>query len=99
MYAIRSYYAMGAEVKTALNIVGFDRKNFGKDALVEILKGGNEKIRECRITSYNVCYTKLLRAIIMIGAYKANALFIKKAKKMINLVITSYSIHYTKLYE
>ncbi len=45
--SLSDIFAMGAEVKTALNIVGFDRKNFGKDALAEILKGGNEKIREC----------------------------------------------------
>ncbi len=38
---------MGAEVKTALNIVGFDRKNHEKEALGEILRGGNEKIKEC----------------------------------------------------
>jgi len=45
--SLSDVFAMGAEVKTALNIVGFDRKNFEKDALAEILKGGNEKIREC----------------------------------------------------
>ena len=38
---------MGAEVKTALNIVGFDKKNLSYEALGEILNGGNEKIKEC----------------------------------------------------
>ena len=42
-----------------------------------------------RITSYNVCYTKLLRD----GYYD-----FKKAQGYSD-VITSYSIHYTKLYE
>ena len=89
-----------------------------------------------RITSYNVCYTKLLRknatenAIISValdnydemysseregytGAYKkesgswkvniSNGDVYSKLKSGLNLkkdgVITSYSIHYTKLYE
>lgn len=45
--SLSDIFAMGAEVKTALNIVGFDAKNQGKDALREILRGGNEKIQEC----------------------------------------------------
>lgn len=45
--SLSDIFAMGAEVKTALNIVGFDRKNHGTEVLGEILKGGNEKIKEC----------------------------------------------------
>lgn len=45
--SLSDIFAMGAEVKTALNIVGFDRKNHEKEALGEILRGGNEKIKEC----------------------------------------------------
>ncbi|QKF81788.1 selenophosphate synthetase [Halarcobacter ebronensis] len=45
--SLSDVFAMGGEVKTALNIVGFDRKNNDKNALKEILKGGNEKILEC----------------------------------------------------
>jgi len=45
--ALSDVFAMGADVKTALNIVGFDKVNLPSDALVEILRGGNEKIREC----------------------------------------------------
>ena len=40
-------FAMGADVKTALNIVGFDKKNHGTEVLREMLRGGNEKIQEC----------------------------------------------------
>ena len=58
-----------------------------------------------RITSYNVCYTKLLR-----GGSRMRHIFQKgsdtKAPVLLllhgtggNDVITSYSIHYTKLYE
>ncbi|RXJ84861.1 selenide, water dikinase SelD [Arcobacter sp. CECT 8985] len=45
--SLSDVFAMGAEVKTALNIVGFDRKNLSTEALGEILNGGNEKIKEC----------------------------------------------------
>ena len=45
--SLSDIFAMGADVKTALNIVGFDNKNQGTDALREILRGGNEKIQEC----------------------------------------------------
>lgn len=45
--ALSDVFAMGAEVKTALNIVGFDKVNLPAEALGEILRGGNEKIREC----------------------------------------------------
>ena len=45
--SLSDVFAMGAEVKTALNIVGFDKKNLSKDALGEILRGGFEKIKEC----------------------------------------------------
>lgn len=45
--ALSDVFAMGADVKTAMNIVGFDKKNLSKEALGLILKGGNEKIKEC----------------------------------------------------
>ncbi len=45
--SLSDVFAMGAEVKTALNIVGFDAKKQGVDVLGEILKGANEKIKEC----------------------------------------------------
>ena len=48
----------------------------------------------CRITSYNVCYTKLLRGKAF-DVTPAPAPMGREATR----VITSYSIHYTKLYE
>ena len=55
-----------------------------------------------RITSYNVCYTKLLRYLIAIstGFVLAGPVgeFAVVGRAGGN-VITSYSIHYTKLYD
>ena len=45
--SLSDIFAMGADVKTALNIVGFDSKNQKKEVLGEILRGGNDKIKEC----------------------------------------------------
>ena len=45
-----------------------------------------------RITSYNVCYTKLLRS----GGGEHH---VDGGALLKDFVITSYSIHYTKLYE
>ncbi len=45
--SLSDVFAMGAEVKTAMNIVGFDRCNLPQEALGEILRGGNDKIKEC----------------------------------------------------
>ena len=58
-----------------------------------------------RITSYNVCYTKLLRDGLIVDEARmrrnldmTHGLIVAEAV-MMGLVITSYSIHYTKLYE
>ena len=65
-----------------------------------------------RITSYNVCYTKLLRVfhhqyllrdgkpyIIEITRRCSGDLYPVPVQPATGVVITSYSIHYTKLYE
>ncbi len=45
--SLSDIFAMGADVLTALNIVGFDGYNHPKDVLDEILQGGLSKIKEC----------------------------------------------------
>ena len=70
MYAIRSYYAMIEEAAPALNesylvphgnirmeAMGLEDREPTKEELHEMCK----VTRRDRITSYNVCYTKLLR--------------------------------------
>ena len=45
--SLSDVFTMGAEVFTALNIVGFDSKNLTREILKEILAGGKSKVDEC----------------------------------------------------
>ncbi len=45
--SLSDVFAMGAEVATALNVVGFDGCNHPKEVLGEILQGGLSKVKEC----------------------------------------------------
>jgi selenide,water dikinase len=45
--SLSDVFAMGAEVLTAMNIVGFDACNHPPEVLSEILAGGADKVREC----------------------------------------------------
>jgi len=45
--SLSDIFAMGAEVMTAMNIVGFDGCHHSPEVLREILAGGADKVREC----------------------------------------------------
>jgi len=45
--SLSDVFAMGGDVKTALNLVGFDSCHHSREVLKEILKGGDDKIKEC----------------------------------------------------
>ena len=93
----RDYFYVGAfyifSLWVALGVVAI------VDYIKQQVKNQKTVTYSSRITSYNVCYTKLLR----LGQIeKVEEPFIK-AQIIVPTeyvgVITSYSIHYTKLYE
>jgi selenide,water dikinase len=45
--ALSDIFAMGGDVITAMNVVGFDKANHPYEVLEEILKGGQSKVKEC----------------------------------------------------
>ncbi len=45
--SLSDVFAMGGEVLTALNIVGFDACNVSEEALKQIMRGGLDKVKEC----------------------------------------------------
>lgn len=45
--SLSDVFAMGADAKTALNLVGFDGKHHNTEVLREILRGGQSKAHEC----------------------------------------------------
>lgn len=45
--SLSDVFAMGAEVATAMNIVGFDACHHPRSVLKEILAGGQQKVQEC----------------------------------------------------
>ena len=47
--AISDIYAMGADPRTALNIVGFPKGTLDIEVLGEILRGGGERVREAGV--------------------------------------------------
>ncbi len=45
--SLSDIFAMGAEMKTAMNIVGFDGCHHSKEVLKEMLRGAEDKVKEC----------------------------------------------------
>ena len=66
MYAIRSYYGVNENVKNVLKNNGIENL-LGSENICSNINEAIEKSKLIlsRITSYNVCYTKLLRALMI----------------------------------
>ena len=81
MYAIRSYYAL-RESADGFYIAERDLELRGPGEVLGTRQTGLMEFRVARITSYNVCYTKLLRghAAEVIGREKHLDSIYKKMK-------------------
>jgi selenide,water dikinase len=91
--ALSDIYAMGAEPRTALNIVGFPKGTLDLDVLREILKGGAERVHEAgavilgghtiidRELKYGLAVTGIVhpdRVIRNVGVREGDALVLTK---------------------
>ena len=91
--ALSDIYAMGAEPRTALNIVGFPKGKMDIAILVEIIKGGAERVREAGAVvigghslideeiKYGMAITGVIhpdRVIRNVGAREGDALVLTK---------------------
>jgi selenide,water dikinase len=91
--ALSDIYAMGAEPKTALNIVGFPKGALDLEVLREILKGGAERVKEAgaviigghsiidRELKYGMAVTGIVhpdRVIRNVGVQEGDALVLTK---------------------
>jgi selenide,water dikinase len=91
--ALSDIYAMGAEPRTALNIVGFPKGTLDLDVLREILKGGAERVHEAgavilgghtiidRELKYGLAVTGIVhpdRVIRNVGVQEGDALVLTK---------------------
>jgi selenide,water dikinase len=91
--ALSDIYAMGAEPKTALNIVGFPKGALDLEVLREILKGGAERVKEAgaviigghsiidRELKYGMAVTGVVhpdRVIRNVGVQEGDALVLTK---------------------
>ena len=65
MYAIRSYYDLEKDPKQLNNIINDPQYTNVISKLKLQLKKLMIKYGDDRITSYNVCYTKLLRMVLL----------------------------------
>ena len=74
MYAIRRYYAVELVVLHAEAVVGLGHVGIEPLRAFEQLGGSGEVSATDRITSYNVCYTKLLRLAPKIAFGRARAI-------------------------
>ena len=89
----------GATMAAGMFVLG-RIKGIDRPAIATIMP--NLKDNTLRITSYNVCYTKLLRgtaSCINAPRCRTRRTASAKARVSAQTVITSYSIHYTKLYD
>lgn len=76
--SLSDIFAMGAEVKAALNLVGFDSLNHSKEVLNEILKGGESKVVECGgviVGGHTIETQEMLYGLSVTGFINPNKIF------------------------
>jgi selenide,water dikinase len=76
--SLSDIFAMGGDVITAMNVVGFDKCNHSYDVLKEILKGGEDKVKECGaviIGGHTIETSEMLYGLSVTGIINPNKVY------------------------
>ena len=76
--SLSDVFAMGGDVITAMNVVGFDKSNHPYEVLKEILKGGESKIKECGaslIGGHTIETHEMLYGLSVTGTINPNKIY------------------------
>ena len=76
--SLSDVFAMGGEVLTALNIVGFDKKHHPDEVLVEMLRGGQSKVEECGgiiVGGHTIANKEMLYGLSVTGTIHPNKIY------------------------
>ena len=93
--SLSDIFAMGAEVKAALNLVGFDSLNHSKEILNEILKGGESKVIECGgviVGGHTIETQEMLYGLSVTGFIKPDKVFRNNTVKPGDVIILTKPI-------
>lgn len=76
--SLSDVFAMGGDVITAMNIVGFDKCNQDYEVLQEILQGGQSKLQECGgviVGGHTIETPEMLYGLSVTGIINPNAIY------------------------
>ena len=93
--SLSDVFAMGAEVLTAMNIVGFDGCNHSKEVLKLILEGAKSKIEECGgslVGGHTIETPEMLFGLSVTGIVSPNKIYKNNSIKEGDLIILTKPI-------
>ena len=88
--SLSDVFAMGGEVKTAMNIVGFDGCHHPKGVLKEILRGAEDKIKECKgsiVGGHTIETPEMLFGLSVTGFVNPNKIYYNNTPKIGDKII------------
>jgi len=93
--SLSDVFAMGGEVKTVMNIVGFDGCNQSQEILKEILQGGLSKVKECGgavVGGHTIETPEMLYGLSVTGFINPNKIYKNNTLRVGDLLILTKPI-------
>lgn len=88
--SLSDIFAMGADVATALNLVGFDGCNQSTEVLKEILAGGAKKVSECNgvvVGGHSIETVEMIYGLSVTGFAKPDKIYRNNTPKIGDMLI------------